>query len=107
MGFTNKPWDAAVVKRNLEAGDYCRVCLIDTNTGEKVKVKCKLPVRHAPGGPYNLNAMSAAASALAGGRGGVNAPSEKKKAAARKLIRLYRQAKREPPASLRRVAGTR
>ena len=107
MSFTNKPWDAAAVKRNLEAGDYCQCCLIDFNEGEKVQAKCKLPVRHTPGGPYNLNAMSAAASALAGGRGGVNAPVDKKKAAARKLIGLYREAKREPPPSLKRVAGTR
>jgi len=107
MSFTNKPWDKAAVSRNLNEADYCKVCLIDMNEGEKIKAKCKLPVRHTPDGPYNLNAMSAAASVLAGGRGGIDAPSDKKRSAARKLIRLYRQAEREPPPSLRRVAGTR
>lgn len=107
MPFTNSPWDAGAVKSGQEAGAYCSCCLIDMNTGEKAKDACKLPVRSTPGGAYNLNAMSAAAAALAGARGGLDAPAEKKRTAARKLVRLYREAKREPPPALLRVAGQR
>jgi hypothetical protein len=96
------------VKSGQEAGAYCQCCLIDLNSGgEKVKDQCKLPVRATPGGPYNVNAMSAAAAALAGARGGVNAPAAKKKSVARRLVRLYREADREPPPALLRVAGMR
>ena len=106
MPFTNSPWDAAAVKRNLDVEDYRKVCLIVLGDG-KTKEQCKLPVRATPGGPINVNAMAAAAAVLAGGRGGVDAPSEKKRSAARRLIRLYREAEREPPPALKRVAGTR
>lgn len=107
MSFTSGPWDAAGVKSGQEAGPYCACCLMDLNEGAKVKDRCKLPVRSTPGGPYNLNAMAAAAAALAGGRGGLDAPGDEKRKAARKLVRLYREAGKEPPAALRRVAGMR
>jgi hypothetical protein len=70
---------------------------------EKVKDKCKLPVKE-PGGTYNRNGIHAAAGALAGARGGVQAPAAEKKKAARKLVRLYREMDEEPPESLRRLA---
>lgn len=106
MSFTNRPWDAGAMSKGKEAGAYCACCLIDLNTGgKKIKSKCKLPVRSTPGGAWNLNAMSAAAAVLAGGRGGVHAPAAAKRKAARKLVRLYRQAKRQPPSALLRVAG--
>lgn len=105
MPFTSSPWDAAVVERGQEAGPFCQCCLIDLNEGEgKTKGLCKLPVRSSPGGPYNLTAMGAAAAALAGARGGLDAPPDAKRKAARKLVRLYREAEREPPAGLLRVA---
>ena len=107
MPFSDAPWDAGKVKAGQEPGPYCSCCLIDLNTGEKVKDQCKLPVRSTPGGPYNLNAMAAAAAVLAGGRGGVDAPPEKKRSAARKLVRLYREAKKNPPPALLRAAGAR
>lgn len=107
MPFTNGPWDGAAAESGQEAGAFCRCCLIDLNDGEKVKGQCKLPIRSTPGGPINLNAMSAAAAALAGARGGVDAPAEKKRAAARRLVGLYREADREPPPALLRVAGMR
>lgn len=66
--------------------------------------KCKLPVKE-PNGKYNKNGMVAAAQALAGGRGGVDAPMDAKRKAARKLIRLYREAKMESTESLKRLAG--
>lgn len=107
MAFTNSAWDGDAVESRLEPGPYCSVCLIDMNEGsEKTKQQCKLPVRSQPGGAYNLNAMSAAAAAIAGARGGLNAPAAQKRKAARKLLRLYREAGKEAPAGVKRVAGS-
>jgi len=107
MPFTSAPWDGGAVESGQEAGAFCRCCLIDLNEGEKSKGQCKLPVRSTPGGPYNVNAMAAAAAALAGARGGLSAPAEDKRKAARRLVGLYREAKKEPPAGLLRAAGMR
>jgi len=107
MPFTSAAWDGGKVESSQDAGAFCRCCLIDLNTGEKTKGACKLPVRSSPAGPYNLNAMGAAAAALAGARGGLDAPPEAKRKAARKLARLYREAGRTPPQGVLRVAGSR
>ena len=106
MPISNKPWSSVSESDYRDAAAFCGACLIDLNESgqEKVKGKCKLPVRE-PGGAINKNALSAAAAVLAGGRGGVDAPPEEKRKAARKLIRLYREAEMEPPESLRRLAG--
>lgn len=110
MPVSNKPWSN--VEKTVEAYGsaerYCRACLIDLNEpGEdKVAGKCKLPIRE-PGGAINRNALAAAAAALVGGRGGVDAPLAEKRKAARKLIALYREADMEPPESLKRLAGVR
>lgn len=108
MPISDKPWGD--VEKTVEAygsaEKYCRACLIDLNeSGEKkVADKCKLPIRE-PGGAINRNALAAAAAALAGGRGGVDAPLDEKRKAARKLIALYREADMEPPESLKQLAG--
>lgn len=107
MPFSSSPWDAGAVESSQDAAAYCRCCLIDLNEGEKVKGQCKLPVRATPGGPINTNAMGAAVGSLAGSRGGLNAPAEAKRKAARRLVGLYREAKKEPPAGLLRAAGMR
>jgi len=85
---------------------FCSACLIDLNKpgSEKAKELCKLPV-YEPSGALNRNGVHAAAAALAGARGGVQAPSEVKAKAARALIRLYGKLKEEPPESLRNLAG--
>lgn len=82
-----------------------RACLIDTGTGaEDSKDRYKLPVRE-PGGALNRNGIHAAA----GGHGvgsvsGVSADA--KRAAAKKLVSLYRNTLSEdPPASLLTAAG--
>jgi len=105
MAFSRGSWDSP--EGALEAGAFCQCCLIDENESgkEKVKAKCKLPVRSTPGGPVNINAMHAAAAALAGARGGVSASSESKGKAARKLVRLYAEAGEGAPDSLQRMAG--
>lgn len=105
MAFSNKPWGSISESDYKTAESFCSACLIDLNSGgEKTKSKCKLPYKE-PGGAVNRNGVHAAAAALAGARGGVSAPSEEKRKAARKLIRLYAQMNEEPPESLRRIAN--
>lgn len=106
MPFSNKPWGSISESDYEDAEAFCAACLIDLNPSGKEKIKslCKLPVKE-PNGTYNRNAIHAAAAALAGARGGVDAPPEAKRKAARKLIRLYREMNEEPPESLRRIAG--
>lgn len=104
MAFSRAPWSSP--EADLDTEEYCSVCLIDANpAGPKTKANCNLPVKSTPGGPTNINALHACSVALAGGRGGLDAPPEQKRSAARKLIRLYREAGEVPPPSLRRVAG--
>jgi HK97 family phage prohead protease len=95
---------------NFTEADYTpeqwrRACLIDTGEGEAdSKARYKLPVRE-PGGALNVGGVHAAAGALAGARGGLKAPTEAKRKAARALIRLYGEIDEEPPDSLRTLAG--
>jgi hypothetical protein len=105
MPFSRKPWGSISESDYKDMKAYCDACLIDLNEpgAQKVKGKCKLPIRE-PGGQYNMNAIHAAAAVLAGARGGVQAPAEEKRKAARKLIRFYREMDEEPPESLRRLA---
>lgn len=106
MPFTNAPWDGGAVESGQSAEAFCRCCLIDANEGgEKSKAACKLPIRSTPGGPYNTNAIAAAAAALAGARGGVDASPELKRRAARKLLSLYSELGRPAPDALKRIAG--
>ncbi len=106
MPFSGKPWGSLSESDYKDAETFCAACLIDLNEpgARKVKEKCKLPVKE-PNGQYNVNAIHAAAAALAGARGGVDAPPEERRKAARRLIRLYAEMKEEPPESLRRLAG--
>lgn len=105
MPFSDRPWGQFSESDYETAEVFCAACLIDLNEPgeEKVKSKCKLPIRE-PGGVYNRNAIHAAAAALVGARGGVNAPEREKQKAARKLVRLYHEMGEEPPESLRRLA---
>lgn len=105
MAISNRPWSNVTPADYPTAEAFCRACLIDLNPPgeEKTKTLCKLPV-YEPDGDLNRNAVHAAAAALAGARGGVQAPAAAKRRAARRLIRLYRQLDEEPPESLRRLA---
>jgi|SRR5947209_16296470 len=99
---SNKPWSS------FSAVDYTpeqwkRACLIVLGDGSS-KSDCKLPVRE-PDGTINANGVHAAAAVLAGGRGGVDAPPEQRRTAARALVRLYGQIGDTPPDSLKRLAG--
>ena len=104
MAISEGAWDGAASNYSSTEA-YCSACLIDLNdgSGDKTQAKCKLPVK-TPSGDINRNAVHAAAAALAGGRGGVNAPPAAKKKAARALIRLYGELKEDPPDSIKSLA---
>lgn len=103
--FTSKPWDGSA-NRWPDAASYADSSLINLNTGARsnwTKGNVKLPIRE-PSGEYNTNAIHSAAAALAGGRGGVDAPASAKKAAAKKLVSLYGQMKEDVPPSIKNLA---
>jgi hypothetical protein len=108
VAFSNRPWSQIKESDYRDAAAFCSACLIDLNPpgGDKSKGDCKLPVKE-PGGAVNINAVHAAAAALAGARGGVQAPTDKKRAAAKRLVNYYGQDKNGPPApdSLKRMAN--
>lgn len=100
---SNKPWS------NFTAADYSieqyrKACLIGPDTPSDNKGDYQLPVRE-PDGTLNRNGVHAAASVLAGGRGGVKASAEQKRKAARSLVRLYGQLNEDPPAAVSKLAG--
>ena len=105
MAVVDKAWDGSA-SRFPSTEAYCSSCLIDLNEAGKDKTQsnCKLPIRE-PGGAINKNALGAAAAALAGSRGGVQAPADAKKKAARALIRAYGEAKMDCPPSLKNMAS--
>ena len=103
--ISSRPWDGSA-SNYKDANAYCAACLIDENEAGQPKVKalCKLPVREPDGGAPNANAIHAAAAALAGGRGGVQAKPASKKAAAKKLLALYAAMKEDAPPSIKNMA---
>jgi len=105
MDVSNKPWGDVSAADYEDADTFCSACLIDANPDgqDKTKSNCKLPV-YDPGGALNRNAVHAAASALAGGRGGVQATPAQKKAAAKKLVKLYGVLNEDAPPSIKQMA---
>lgn len=104
MAVSDKPW-SSFTAADYSVEQWHRACLIHLHSGSaESKSECKLPVRE-PSGVLNRNALGAAAAVLAGARGGVQAPAPAKRAAARRLTSLYREADMEPPDSLKRLAG--
>jgi len=102
---SDKPW-AQFSDADYSDEQYARACLLDRGMGAgTAKQRYSLRVRE-PDGTLNRAGCHAAASVLAGGRGGVNASPQAKKAAAVKLVGLYRnQLKEDPPPSLLSAAG--
>ena len=102
--FTDEPWSTP--ESDLDASDFCAVCLIDTNDpgADKIKAKCKLPVRRRRGGPIYRAALRNAAARLFQLKG---VPPKEKRKAARKLVRLMRQAKINVGETVLRLAGMR
>lgn len=89
VSFTDVEWSSP--ESDLSAEDFCKVCLVDYNPEgeEKIKSKCKLPVRSRPGAPVNKNALRNAASRFDQMEG---VPSSVKARAGEKLKRLKKQA---------------
>jgi hypothetical protein len=85
---SSRPWsDINESDYNLE--QWVKACLIHPDAPTQAKKDYKLPVRE-PNGILNRNGLHAAASALAGGRGGVDATPKQKSAAASKLGEYYK-----------------
>jgi len=101
--ISEKPWsDYSESDYTLE--QWHAACLIHQHDGPPTsKAQCKLPVK-TPNGALNRNGVHAAAAALAGARGGVNASSEEKASAARALVRYYGQLDETPPSSISNLA---
>src|SRR5262249_2508609 len=106
MALSSKPWNAPSVGGFGGGVDrYCKACLIDLNTGgQKTAGNCKLPYKE-PNGDVNVNALRAIAAVLGGARGGVQAPPDAKKAAARKLVGLMKSANMTPGDPTLKMAG--
>ncbi|MDA8186650.1 MAG: hypothetical protein M0T85_00720 [Dehalococcoidales bacterium] len=103
MPISNKPW-GQFKESDYTLEQWHQACLIHLHDGDPTsKAQCKLPVRE-PDGTVNRNGVHRAA-ALAGARGGVDAPLSEKRTAARKLLALYRELEEEPPASIKKLAG--
>lgn len=100
--FTDAAWSKP--GGELSAADYCKVCLIDYNPSgeEKVKAKCKLPIRKKPGGPVYRNALRNAMGRIFQMTG---VPAAERRKAAQRLVRLAGQAGIEVGASVKRLAG--
>lgn len=99
--ISDKPW-SDYTKADYSMEQWHRACLICQHAPGMMtsKDQCKLPVR-TPMGVLNRNGIHAAAAALAGARGGVDATDAEKKAAKSKLVRLYAKLNEEAPDSLK------
>ena len=111
---TSKPWDGSASR--FSDDEWRRSCLLDRGGSfQTAKTRYGLPVRE-PDGTVNLNALSAAASVLGGGRGGVQASPEAKAEAKRRLGSIMEQVgmgerraeddpgSRKPPADTRAMS---
>lgn len=103
MKVSDEPWEGDASRFSPE--QYRSSCLIDTGEGaEDSKDRYKLPVRE-PGGELSRRGVHAAAAALAGARSDLQASSEQKRSAARKLMGHYNTLGEKPPPSIVRLAG--
>jgi len=104
MAVSDRAW-GSITQADYTLEQWARACLIHLEAGRPTaKGMHKLPVR-MPDGVVSRGGAYAAASVLAGGRGGVDAPPEKKRTAARELVSIYRnQLEEDPPESLVRLA---
>ena len=101
--FSDAPWDTP--ESDLDVSAFCSVCLVDMNASgaDKVKGKCHLPIRKEPGGPVYKAALRNAAARLP--QTGI--PAEEKRKAARRLVRLMREAGMEVGEVTRKAAGVK
>lgn len=98
--FSEKPW-SEYTKADYTPEQWHRACLIHLHDGAPTsKDQCKIPVR-TPTGVISKPGVHAAAAALAGARGGVNASDEQKSKAKKALLRYYTSFGDTPPESLK------
>jgi hypothetical protein len=97
--ISEKPW-SSYTKADYTPEQWHRACLIHQHQGAPTsKGQCKLPVR-TPNGAINRNGVHAAAAALAGARGGVDASDQEKASARTALVRLYSELGEDVPSGL-------
>lgn len=94
-----RPW-SEYSSADYSPEQWHKACLIHQHQGPPTsKSQCKLPVR-TPNGAINRNGVHAAAAALAGARGGVDASDAEKASARTSLVRLYGELGEDAPAGL-------
>lgn len=97
--LSEQPW-SSYTKTDYTLEQWHAACLIHQHEGPSTsKSQCKLPVK-TPNGAINRNGVHAAAAALAGARGGVDASAEQKASAKAAIRRLYAQMDEKPPPSM-------
>ena len=102
MAMTSGAWDGSPSR--FSDDEYGRSALVCRAGDGSMKERCSMPVLE-PDGTLNVNALGAAAGALAGARGGLaNMTPALKAAAARKLMRYYSAAGMMPPPSVTAAA---
>jgi HK97 family phage prohead protease len=94
----DRPWDGSASR--FEDDEYERSCLVCRSGDDPPKTRCSLPVLE-PNGDLNVQGMHAAAGRLSQ----TGLTPQEKSAAARKLVRYYRQAGETPPANLLATAS--
>lgn len=95
-------WDGSAGR--FTDAQYKKSCLIDRGGTGSIKDRCSLPVRE-PGGALNRKAVHAAAGMISKVKG---ASTEEKRAAAKKLVSLYRgPLKEDPPPALMKLAAVK
>jgi ribosomal protein S18 acetylase RimI-like enzyme len=100
---SEKPW-SDYSKADYNISQWHNACLIHQHSGEPTsKDQCKLPVK-TPGGAVNRNGVHAAAAALAGARGGVQASPGQMATAKSSLKRFYSELGEDAPDSLKQSA---
>lgn len=101
--LSERPW-SEYTAADYSVEQWHAACLIHQHEGPPTsKSECKLPVK-TPNGAVNRNGVHAAAAALAGARGGVNASAEQKASAKAAIRRLYSQMGEKPPPSMAQSA---
>ena len=105
VAISEKPW-SAYKESDYTLEQWDAACLIHQHSGPPTaKSQCKLPVK-TPDGTLSRAGVHAAAGALAGARGGVDATSAEKASAAKALVRCYGQLGEDPPASVSMMMHT-
>jgi hypothetical protein len=97
--ISTTPW-SNYTEADYNLDQWHKACLIHQHTGPPTsKTQCKLPVR-TPDGVLNRNGVFAAAAAMAGARGGVNATPDELAKAKTAIAGFYRQLNAKLPASI-------